>query len=204
MWNGEAWIAADVFSDTTGGLNRSGEIVLMVPNEHELLTLGNDRRVLDPGAAASRRSPGQPTYQAIADGSTICRWRPSAARCTAEHAVGSPAEVLGRSDGSPGQEFRVAFPPVLPRRHGETVRVTDAGELGGMDRGGGLLAVRRRPTTTSSGTRRPGVVRFGPRIRYPDGSVRQHGRIPRDGAEIAVTGYRLRRRRRPATSAPGR
>ena len=33
-------------------------------------------------------------------------------------------------------------------------------------------------------------IRFGPRIRYPDGSVRQHGRIPRDGAEIAVTGYR--------------
>jgi predicted phage baseplate assembly protein len=35
-----------------------------------------------------------------------------------------------------------------------------------------------------------GVIRFGPRIRYPDGSIRQHGRIPRDGAEIAVTGYR--------------
>ena len=35
-----------------------------------------------------------------------------------------------------------------------------------------------------------GVVRFGPPIRYPDGSVRQHGAIPRDGADIAVTGYR--------------
>jgi len=35
-----------------------------------------------------------------------------------------------------------------------------------------------------------GVIRFGPRIRYPDGSVRHHGRTPRDGAEIAVTGYR--------------
>ena len=51
VWNGEAWIAADVFSDSTGGLNRSGEIVLMVPNEHELLTLGNRWCVLGPGPA---------------------------------------------------------------------------------------------------------------------------------------------------------
>jgi predicted phage baseplate assembly protein len=35
-----------------------------------------------------------------------------------------------------------------------------------------------------------GTVRFGPRVRYPDGTVRQHGVIPRDGAMVAVTGYR--------------
>jgi predicted phage baseplate assembly protein len=27
-------------------------------------------------------------------------------------------------------------------------------------------------------------------VRYPDGSLRQHGRIPHDGAQIVVTGYR--------------
>ena len=190
VWNGEAWIAADVFSDTTGGLNRSGEIVLLVPNEHELLTLGRHRRVLAPGAAAGPAArpadlPG------VADGSTICgspthRRRP----CAAEHASSSPAEVLGRSDGSPGQEFRVAVPPVLPaaaRRDGPGHRSRRARR---MDRGRGLLPVRRRPTPHFVWDSASGVVRFGPRIRYPDGSVRQHGRIPRDGAEIAVTGYR--------------
>jgi predicted phage baseplate assembly protein len=35
-----------------------------------------------------------------------------------------------------------------------------------------------------------GTIRFGPRVRYADGSVRQHGSIPRDGAQIVVTGYR--------------
>jgi predicted phage baseplate assembly protein len=35
-----------------------------------------------------------------------------------------------------------------------------------------------------------GVVRFGPRVRYADGSLRQHGAVPRDGSEIVVTGYR--------------
>jgi predicted phage baseplate assembly protein len=35
-----------------------------------------------------------------------------------------------------------------------------------------------------------GTVRFGPRVRYPDGTVLQHGAIPRDGSQISVTGYR--------------
>ena len=36
-----------------------------------------------------------------------------------------------------------------------------------------------------------GTVRFGPRVRYADGSLRQHGAIPRDGSRITVTGYRV-------------
>ncbi len=187
VWNGEAWIATDVFSDSTGGLNRSGEIVLMVPSEHELLTLGSVAafwirvRLTTP-------QPHQPTYQAtpIIDDLQVAT---IGATVRAEHASGSPAEVLGRSDGSPGQEFKVTFPPVLPRRTSETVRITDAGssvewfEVEDFSRSGAT----DHHFVWDSAT---GIVRFGPRIRYPDGSVRQHGRIPRDGAEIAVTGYR--------------
>ena len=187
VWNGEAWIATDVFSDSTGGLNRSGEIVLMVPREHELLTLGSVAafwirvRLTTP-------QPHQPTYQAtpIIDDLQVAT---IGATVRAEHASGSPAEVLGRSDGSPGQEFKVTFPPVLPRRTSETVRITDAGssvewfEVEDFSRSGAT----DHHFVWDSAT---GIVRFGPRIRYPDGSVRQHGRIPRDGAEIAVTGYR--------------
>src|SRR5206468_1247531 len=35
-----------------------------------------------------------------------------------------------------------------------------------------------------------GMIRFGPRVRYADGSVIQHGAIPRDGGEIVISGYR--------------
>ncbi len=187
VWNGEAWITVDVFSDSTGGLNRAGEIVLMVPPEHDFLTLGDTSaywlrvKLLAP-------VPGQPTYQAsprldalevAALGATV----------EAEHSSKAAAEVLGRSDGSPGQELRVTFPPVLPRRDGETVRITDPG---------GAVEWTEVADFSSSTASDPhfvwdsasGVVRFGPRVRYPDGSVRQHGRIPRDGAEIAVTAYR--------------
>ena len=35
-----------------------------------------------------------------------------------------------------------------------------------------------------------GTIRFGPTIRYPDGTSRQHGATPPEGARIGVTGYR--------------
>jgi predicted phage baseplate assembly protein len=187
VWNGEAWISASVFSDTTGGLNRAGDVVLMIPLEHEFLTLANVSaywircRLRTP-------KPGQPTYQespkvasltVAALGGTV----------TAEHSSNAAPEVLGRSDGSAGQEFRVSVWPVLPRRPGETVRVSDAG--------GSVEWTEVEDFSRSTATdphfvwdSSSGVIRFGPRIRYPDGSVRQHGRIPRDGAEIAVTRYR--------------
>ncbi len=187
VWNGEAWIQTDVYSDSTGGLNRAGEVVLMVPLEHEILTLAGIPaywlrcRLLAP-------LPGQPTYQAspriaslevAALGGTV----------TAEHSAEAAGEVLGRSDGSPGQEFRVSRFPVLPRRVGETIIVTDAGgpvEWTEVEDFSRSKATDRHFVWNSSS----GVVSFGPRIRYPDGSVRQHGRIPHDGAEIKVTAYR--------------
>ena len=187
VWNGEAWIGTDVYSDSTGGLNRAGEIVLMVPPQHELLTLGNTAaywlRVRLVAAVT-----GQPTYQASPRIDSI-EAAALGATVIAEHSSAAPTEVLGRSDGSAGQEYQVLFPPVLPRREGETVRVTDSG---------GAVPWQEVPDFSRSQPNDPhfvwdsatGIVRFGPRIRYADGSIHQHGRIPRDGSEIAVTGYR--------------
>lgn len=187
VWNGEAWIATQVYEDTTGGLNRGGEIVLMVPTQHVPMSVGNHSaywlrsRLLAP-------QQGQPTYKAsprvqsvtvAALGGTV----------TAEHAETAPTEVIGRSDGGPGQVFGVSRVPVLPRRAGETVRVVDGDheveweEVDDFSQSGPL----DRHFVWESGT---GQVRFGPRVRYPDGSVRQHGAIPRDGSRVEATSYR--------------
>lgn len=187
VWNGDAWIATQVYEDTTGGLNRAGEIVLMVPTQHVPMSVGNHSaywlraRLLAPAT-------GQPTYKAsprvqgidvAALGGTV----------TAEHAETAPTEVIGRSDGGPGQVFGVSRVPVLPRRSGETVRVVDGEhaeewtEVEDFSQSG----LGDRHFVWESGT---GQVRFGPRVRYPDGSVRQHGAIPRDGARVEVTSYR--------------
>jgi predicted phage baseplate assembly protein len=187
VWSGEAWITVAVHDDSTGGLNRQGEVVLVIPRTHELLSLGNTPaywlrvRLLAPLA-------GQPTYQvsprvravtAEALGGTV----------GAEHAEVVPEETIGRSDGVPGQIFTVSHAPVLPRREGEQVCVIDTdgttywSEVPDFTQS----APHDQHFVWESGT---GTIRFGPRVRYADGTVRQHGRIPRDGAQIVVTGYR--------------
>lgn len=187
VWNGEGWISAQVYEDTTGGLNRAGKIVLMVPIEHEMMTLGNEAafwlrgRLLPP-------APGQPTYQASprVRGLTVDTL---GGTVSAEHSEIVGRETIGRSDGAPAQAYTVSHAPVLQRRDGETVEVTDPDgtttwtEVADFSASG----PRDQHFVWDSGT---GTVRFGPRVRYPDGSLRQHGAIPRDGAFIAVTGYR--------------
>jgi predicted phage baseplate assembly protein len=186
-WNGEGWVELIVFSDTTGGLNRAGEVVLLVGPEDELLTLGGvpahwvRARLVAP-------KPGQPTYQ---ESPRIGALTVAAVGGTAsaEHAQTAPAEMVGRSDGRPAQVFTVSRFPVLPRGSGERIRVTDVD---------GAAEWQEVADFSRSGPADPHVVwdngtgelRFGPRVRYADGSIRQHGRIPRDGAQIAVSQYR--------------
>lgn len=189
VWNGEAWIEAKVYDDSTGGLNREGEIVLLVPMEHELLTIGNTAaywlrgRLIPP-------LPGQPSYQASPRVRDI-QVEALGGTVAAEHAETMPTETLGRSTGAPSQAFAVSSTPVLPRREGEHVRVVDGGDSSSGEWTEVDDFTASGPEDQhylwDSGT---GVIRFGPRVRYPDGSVRQHGRIPRDGAQITVTAYR--------------
>ncbi|MDQ6522156.1 putative baseplate assembly protein [Nocardioides sp. LHD-245] len=187
IWNGDGWIGCQVFEDTTGGLNRAGAISLLVPVEHAPNAVGNlaaywlRARLLAPSAGEPtyRASPRVRAVSAAAMGGTV----------TAEHAERFPAEQLGRSDGSPGQAFAAGHAPVLPRRADEVVEVVDGDESARWT---------EVPDFSSSGPEdrhvvwddSTGTVRFGPRIRYPDGSIRQHGAIPRDGTWIRLSGYR--------------
>jgi predicted phage baseplate assembly protein len=187
VWNGEGWIPVAVHEDSTGGLNRSGRIVLLVPTEHAPSTIGDVSaywlrlRLLTP-------LPGQPTYQASP---RVRGVTPSALGGTvaAEHSEVMPPEVIGRSDGSPGQSFKVSRVPVLPRREGEYVEVVDGEHAVAWTEVGDFAEAgpQDRVYVWDSGS---GVVRFGPRVRYADGSVRQHGAIPRDGARIRTAAYR--------------
>ncbi|WP_137295305.1 putative baseplate assembly protein [Nocardioides dongxiaopingii] len=187
VWNGEGWLATEVYEDTTGGLNRAGEIVLMVPVEHQPMSVGNQsaywlRARLLPTAN------GRPTYQASP---RVQRIEVSALGGTvrAEHAEEAPGEQVGRSDGGAAQRFSVTHRPVLPRRGDEVVRVVDGSEVQEWtevaDFSGSTPRDRHYVWNDSNGE-----IQFGPRVRYPDGSVRQHGDIPRDGAMIEVSGYR--------------
>jgi predicted phage baseplate assembly protein len=187
VWSGEAWIAAPVHEDSTGGLNRAGEIVLLIPVEHGLLTLGNAAAFWLRARLLAPR-PGQPSYQASPRVRSVLA-ATLGGTVPGEHAEVVGPETIGRSDGSPAQTFPVSRAPVLPRRAGEHIRVVDADSSVDWTEVDDFSNSSQRDHhyVWDSGS---GIVRFGPRVRYPDGSVRQHGRIPRDGAQIMVTGYR--------------
>jgi predicted phage baseplate assembly protein len=187
VWSGENWVRCTVHEDSTGGLNRDGTIVLLVPLAHAPLTLGN-RRAHWLRAKLLHPDVGQPTYR------TSPRIRSVAVASLggtvpAEHAQIADTEVVGRSDGSPDQWFTVRYTPVLPRLPGETVRiVTDQG----ADEWEEVVDFTHSGPDDKHFTwdAASGTIRFGPRIRYPDGGTRQHGAVPPTDAQVAVSGYR--------------
>ncbi len=199
VWQGEGWIPTtipdlpgnDQPGDTTGGLNRNGSILLLVPGAHEPLTLGGVRahwlraRLLAPAAGQPgyRASPRVRRVSATAVGATV----------HAEHSERVGPEQLGPSTGRPGQVFVAPQTPILPRSPEETVELV-------LPRGDEEDAERWQevPDFVDSGpTDRhftwdsfTGEIRFGPMIRYPDGTHRQHGAIPPEGSQVRTTGYR--------------
>ncbi len=187
VWADEHWVPAEVHSDDTGGLNRRGDIVLLIGAEHEPLTL-DDQRAFWLRARLCATSGDQPTYQRspriLSIGSEVL-----GGTAAAEHSELVGPELLGSSDGQAGQAFVLRNQPVLNRRRGEVVligsggvetewsEVTDFAQSGPDDH-----HVQWDGAT--------GEIRFGPAIRYPDGRTRQHGGIPPAGATIKVAAYR--------------
>ncbi|CAN5685101.1 putative baseplate assembly protein [soil metagenome] len=187
VWSGEAWLPCRVHADTTGGLNRAGNIMLYVPLAHAPLTLGGNRAFwLRARLLAS--ADGQPAYKASPELRTL-RVVSLGGTVAAEHGEALGTEVLGISTGHPGQAFLVARPPALPRLDGEDVQVLTAQ---GSERWTEVAdftdsGPEDHHITWDSAS---GEIQFGPRVRQPDGTHRQHGAVPPEGAEVAVSAYR--------------
>ncbi|NTU81480.1 MAG: putative baseplate assembly protein [Chloroflexales bacterium] len=199
-WCGE-WRKAELDRDTTAALNRDGEVELRLPRamrEHQDLAARVDAETgapLYPGyrwircsyAPRDERQKGynaSPEIQiigAVTAGGTV----------QAAHAMSVAAEIVGRSDGMPGQTFRLEYAPVLPLGPDEYVEVQD--EDGTWER---WIQPGQPHFGGSEGRRHflldgvSGQISFGPLIREPDGSTRQYGEIPLRGRQIRISGYR--------------
>jgi predicted phage baseplate assembly protein len=186
-WTADGWAACEVDRDTTGGLNRPGEVVLHVPGGHTLSRTGRHEagwlrcRVTEPGS-------GQPFYtvsptirsaEAFTIGGTTC----------AVHAETVRDELLGESTGLPGQRLRLANAPVvgdLPPLHlqvAERDGWTDWKTVGHFAASG----PDDRHLTLDAAT---GELAFGPAVREADGTLRQYGAVPPKGAVIRARLYR--------------
>ncbi|HET6358878.1 MAG TPA: putative baseplate assembly protein [Streptomyces sp.] len=185
-WCGEGWLPCEVDRDSTGGLNRPGEVVLLVPEGHAPSLIGRRRaawlrcRVVEP-------APGQPQYSASPQVNAVEAFTVGGTT-TAVHGEVITGEELGTSDGTSGQRFVLGSAPIAAGSL-STVVIEEPGGRQEWTRVETFADSRPddRHVTVDDVT---GEVRFGPAVRDPDGTVRQYGAPPAIGSRISVAGYR--------------
>lgn len=186
-WDGQAWVACELEQDETGGLNRRGAVVVHLPAAHQASVLDGQRagwlrcRVVE-------AEEDQPAYSASPE-IVSASARTAGGTVAAVNAVEVSDELLGLSEGVPGQRFQLEHRPVLGGERSLTVevaggagweawtQVADFAECGPEERVFVLDALA-------------GEVAFGPAVRLEDGSLRQYGGVPPPGAPIRVPRYR--------------
>lgn len=183
---GRGWVDCVVEEDGTGGLNRSGAVVLHIPAEH--------RQTLEQGVPAGwlravvvAPAQDQPGYTASPQ-LTALTAATVGVSTRAVHAEIVEHEDLGVADGSAGRTLRLSSTPVLGGMGGTVVEtssddgwqewteVDDFAGSGPSDRHFVLDAVL-------------GEVRFGPVLRLADGGTARHGAVPPRGESIRVRRY---------------
>ncbi|MFE3559774.1 putative baseplate assembly protein [Streptomyces sp. NPDC059193] len=187
-WTEDGWAACEVDRDGTGGLNRPGEVVLHVPGGHAVSRTGG-RQAGWLRCRVTEALPGQPFYTTSptvrsAEAFTI------GGTTGIVHAETVYDEALGESNGLPGQRLQLAHAPVVADE--PTVLLQSAEDDGWRDWEVVPHFAASGPTdrhvTLDAAT---GEISFGPAVREADGSLRQYGALPAQGAVIRARRYRI-------------
>ncbi len=186
-YDGGSWVTCEVDKDSTGGLNRPGEVVLHVPSTH-VMSLEHQLRAGWLRARLTTPEEDQPFYS----NSPLIRG-------LEVHTVGGTIEavqaeviedeVLGLSEGVPGERFDVARLPVVPSGDPVTLEVSDEEE--------GWQVWTEVSDFAQSGPDDPhfvldavnGEVVLGPAVRMPDGDFVNFGAVPRKGSVLRLRRY---------------
>ena len=191
FWDGEheKWLASRLESDTTGGLNTNGKVILHIPSASVMKEV-NGKYACWIRCRAIKPRPGQRPYTNSPKVRSVIS-ESIGGTVLASHASRFIGEVLGRSDGTPGQGFSLQNVPVLTREAGETIKVE--GETEGQyepweEVNNFANSNSDDPHFTCDSV--SGEIQFGPSIRQPTGEKRQYGRVPPTGRQIRFTSYR--------------
>lgn len=186
-YDGTGWAPCDVNADSTGGLNKDGEVTIYLPLEHKSSVIERVRagwlrcKIVEPyvGYPTYTRSPKITKASAFCIGGTV----------RGHHSETVTDEIIGLSEGVAGQEFPLAHKPIVA---GEAVTVhvagganwedwTEVDSFAGSDPDDKVFVLDRGSA----------IVHFGPAAREADGSLTQYGAIPPKGAPIRVPRYRV-------------
>ena len=183
-WTGEAWTRCDLERDTTGGLNRDGDVIVHLPREHTAFVIDGVRagwlraRIVEP-------HEGQPVYSASPEILGLSAFTVGGT-ADAMNAELVRNEVLGAAEGVPGARFQLRQRPVVAGEKPLVVEVNEDGEWS------------ERPNFATSEPQdrhfvldaASGEVRFGPAVRLVDGTMLNYGAVPPKGAILRVPLYR--------------
>ncbi len=187
-WDATGWAPCPVEYDDTRGLNVEGNIIIHVHRHHTMsvvsgLSAGWIRcRVVEPveDQLPFLRSPFIRLISADTIGGTT----------KVTNAMEITNEILGVSEGVPGQRFNVLRYPVV----GE---VEADAELEVSDGTGWEPWHEVTTFSASDGEDRhftldriTGGVDFGPAVRLSDGTLRAYGAVPKKGAYVRMKSYR--------------
>jgi len=191
FWDGEKekWSALRMESDTTGGLNTNGQVILHIPNTTTMREVNRQNASwircraikLRPGQRPYTTSPRVRSVISESIGGTV----------PASHAFQTTNEVLGRSGGTPGQSFQLQNVPVLSRESGETIEVETETE-GEFEPWQEVIDFSNSGPDDLhfTGDSVSGEIQFGPSVRQPSGEEHQYGRVLPAGRQIRFTAYR--------------
>jgi predicted phage baseplate assembly protein len=189
----ETWVELEKLSDTTEGFNEGdGDIELqMPPGLARHWINGYPRQWLRCRLTQSEAVSGQ-QYENHPPRIYSVRVFPIGAMLPAEHSHRVEHEALGRSDGTPGQVFRVQRAPVLTLEEGkhEGLEVSEPGPHAGP-----WIRWKKVETFAESTPKdlhytldaAAGEIEFGPVVRMSGGAFRPYGAIPPKGAELRFT-----------------
>ncbi len=186
-WTGDDWETCELDTDTTGGLNRDGDVIVHVPRGHVASLIAKQRagwlraRVTDSmeGQPPYSSSPKVSGLTAITIGGTV----------DAVNAERVLAEEVGASEGVPGQHFPLRRGPVVP---GDGAPVLEVSGPKGWEEWTNVadFAASGPDDRHFMVDASAGEVRLGPAVRLADGNLRRYGAVPPKGAHLRMREYR--------------
>lgn len=205
VWTATGWERLEIEDDTTFGFNRSGDVELAFPRGLVQTVIGGKkafwarvRYTVDaadlPPKGIEQKSPDP--YQKSPEILSL-KARTIGGTAPASHATLIRNEVVGLSDGTPGQVFKTRHAPVLRLGSEETIVVgaisEDPNEIENWTRWTRVadFAESRADDRHFTIDELTGEIAFGPVIVQPDGSTRQHGAVPEKGLSVGLTSYRI-------------
>lgn len=186
-WTENGWVACEVDSDDTGGLNKPGDVILHVPGGHHASVIARQRA----GWLRCRliqAEPDQPTYSASPQILSVAAFTVGGTAPTV-HAELVTGEIIGRSDGTAAQRFNLQQRPVLPSETPATLTAVH---------GDDTQVWTEVPHFAASGPndrhfridRYAGEIQFGPAVRSADNDLVHYGAVPPAGWVLRLDAYR--------------